>query len=512
MSVAKLSATNICKRYAGTEALKDVNFEIGQGEILGLIGENGAGKSTLMKILCGIEQHNSGDIILGGKPVQFADPQAAQAEGIAMIPQEVLLVDALTVVENIFLGHEETGRFGGLSKREMRARTAEILTQLNCTEIDPDQTTGNLPKGSQQMVAIARRIMQGGEIFVMDEPTSSLTADETDSLFVLLRKLKKEGKASVFISHRLEEMLEVCDRIVVLRDGINAGDFKNDGTLTKDKLVAAMVGSAVADEFARTVTPQGDVLLETQKLVLNTFQGRRTPEISFEAHAGRVVGITGLAGVGKTELAQVLCGLRPPVSGDLIVRGENIKLASPVDALKQRIGLVSEDRRNEGLVLQLSALSNMTLTTLGRLSNFLKIDRSAEKELGEEMRQRLLMRAEYMDRDANLLSGGNQQKVVIIRQICGDAEILLLDEPTKGIDIGAKAEVYRLIGDLVGEGKSAVLFSSEPREILGVCDIIYVLSPQGFLGPFEQGELDYAKLMALQFGATVSEVPKETVQ
>ncbi len=494
-----VSVKNISKNYAGTQALKSVDFAIGTGEILGLIGENGAGKSTLMKLICGIETPSSGDISVQGMPVELATPQAAQAQGIAMIPQEVLLVDDLTVTENIFLGHEEVGRFGRLDKRAMRARTQEILHALNSDTIDPDQTTGHLPKGAQQMVAIARRAMQGGEVFVMDEPTASFTTSETQSLFGLMKRLKADGKSTVFISHRLEEMLEICDRIVVLRDGENAGDFICDASLTKDKLVSAMVGSAVVDEFARKSSPRGEVMLETRDLVVTTFQGRPTHPISFAAHKGEVVGITGLAGVGKTELAHGLCGLRA-TSGDIRVKDRTVVLKSPVDALKHHIGLVSEDRRAEGLVLQLPALANMTLTSLSKLSRLLRINKSAERNLGLSMQERLNMKPEYLPREANYLSGGNQQKVVIIRQICGAAEVLLLDEPTKGIDIGAKAEVYRLIGDLVAEGKSAVLFSSEPAEILGVCDTIYVLADHGFLGPFAKGELDYAALMALQFG------------
>lgn len=506
-----LTASKICKQYAGTRALNDVDFEIGEGEILGLIGENGAGKSTLMRILCGIEQPTSGDIVMHGKPVEFSGPQAAQAEGIAMIPQEVLLVDELTVVENIFLGHEESGTFG-LSKRQMLADTRAILAELDSQQVDPEKPTGNLPKGSQQMVAIARRVMQGGDVFVMDEPTASLTGEETQSLFKLLKKLKGEGKASVFISHRLEEMLEICDRIVVLRDGEHVGNFTNDDGLTKDKLVAAMVGSAVANEFARTVSQVGELMLETDKVVISTFQGRKTEPISIQAHAGEVVGITGLAGVGKTELAHVLSGLRPVVEGELRLRGRPLTLRSPVDALKNKIGLVSEDRRAEGLVLELTALANMTLTSLKKLSQLGRIEKDRERQLGLDMKDKLNMRTEYLGRDANHLSGGNQQKVVIIRQLCSEAEVLLLDEPTKGIDIGAKAEVYRLIGDLVAEHKAAILFSSEPQEVLGVCDKLYVLTSYGFLGPYPKGELDYAELMALEFGTATSDTPMEAAE
>ncbi|MEM5503113.1 sugar ABC transporter ATP-binding protein [Ahrensia kielensis] len=508
---AIISAKNIHKHYAGTHALSDVDFEIRSGEIVGLIGENGAGKSTLMRIICGIEHPSTGTLTVRGKPTEFSGPHAAQADGIAMIPQEVLLVDELTVVENIFLGHEISGATG-LSKAKMRSAAQEILDELDCTHIAPTQLTGSLPKGSQQMVAIARRVMQGGAIFVMDEPTSSLTGSETEALFRLLRKLKARGKSSVFISHRLEEMLEICDRIVVLRDGKLVGDFPNDGLLTKDVLVSSMVGSDMADEFSRKISEKGDVILEAKNIAVRTFQGRKTPTISFKARSGEVVGITGLAGVGKTELAHVLSGLREPVSGDICLHGKVTKLTSPVTALKNKIGLVSDDRRSEGLVLGMAALANMTFTSLRKYLGLLGVNRKAEHAMGLSMTKKLSMKPEYLARDANLLSGGNQQKVVIIRQLCSESEVLLMDEPTKGIDIGAKSEVYQLVGNLVAEGKTAVLFSSEPQEILGVCDTIFVLTDRSFFGPYARGDLDYAKLMAIEFGTVDTEsMTKETI-
>ena len=509
MTNSILKATGISKSYAGTQALLGVDFHIEAGEVVGLIGENGAGKSTLMKILCGLESFDEGRVELHGDAVRFESPQEAQAAGVAMIPQEVLLVDALTVTENMFLGHELKSAWGGLQKQAMKDRTRAVLAQLGCAHVDPDQHTGFLPKGSQQLVAIARRLIQGGEVFVLDEPTASLTTSEVERFFEVVKRLKENGKPSVFISHRLEEMLEICDRIVVLRDGKLVGNFPNDGTLDKERLVQAMVGTNVVDEFSRDVSGKGHVLIETEGISVMTFQGRRTPPISLKAHSGQVIGITGLAGVGKTELAQALAGLRSVQSGQLKLRGQPVILNSPVDARRHKIGMVSEDRRNEGLVLQMAALSNMTFTCLSALSRFLRIDRLAESQLGHSMLDRLLMKPEFLGREANLLSGGNQQKVVIIRQICGEAELLLLDEPTKGIDIGAKAEVSRLIGQLVKEGKSAILFSSEPREILGLCDEIHILTADAHLGPFPRDKLDYASLMALQFGTHNEAAPSE---
>lgn len=507
MTKTLLKATGICKSYAGTQALQGVDFHIESGEIVGLIGENGAGKSTLMKILCGLESLDEGSITLRGEQACFETPQQAQAAGVAMIPQEVLLVDALTVTENVFLGHELKSQWGGLQKQAMKDGTRAVLDQLGCAHVDPDQHTGTLPKGSQQLVAIARRLIQGGEVFVLDEPTASLTTTEVERFFDVVKRLKKNGKPSVFISHRLEEMLEICDRIVVLRDGQLVGNFPNDDTLDKERLVNAMVGNNVVDEFSRDVSAKGKVMFEAENISVMTFQGRKTPPISLKAHCGQVIGITGLAGVGKTELAQAFSGLRGIQSGRMKVRDHAVVLKSPVDARHHRIGMVSEDRRNEGLVLQMSALSNMTFTCLRALSRFFRIDRSAESKLGHSMLGRLLMKPEFLKREANLLSGGNQQKVVIIRQICGESELLLLDEPTKGIDIGAKVEVSRLIGQLVKEGKSAILFSSEPREILGLCDEVHIITADAHLGPFPRGQLDYASLMALQFGSRSHSTP-----
>ncbi|ASJ75817.1 sugar ABC transporter ATP-binding protein [Granulosicoccus antarcticus] len=508
MNDAIVSVVNITRQYAGTLALDAVDFDIMPGEIVGLIGENGAGKSTLMRIVSGIEQPSSGQIQVRGRPVQFTSPQAAQAHGIAMIPQEVLLIDELTVVENMFLGHELSTAFGGLSRAQMRSQAQRILDELGCHEVQPDQAASTLAKGAQQMVAIARRVMQGGSVFIMDEPTASLTGEQTQALFGMMRRLKSEGKSSVFISHRLEEMLDICDRIVVLRDGQRVGNYTCDATLSKDRLVSAMIGTTVANEFSRTISNTGELILELKALELSTFQGRRTPPITLSSHAGELIGITGLAGVGKTELAHVLAGLRAPLAGEMHLKGKPLTLKSPVSALRHRIGLVSEDRRAEGLVLNLTSLANMTLTSLRKLARLGRIDRAAEQSLGESMQKKLNMKAEYLQREANLLSGGNQQKVVIIRQLCADTELLLLDEPTKGIDIGAKAEVYRLIGDLAADNKAAILFSSEPQEVLGVCDKIYVLTPTEFHGPYLRGELDYAALMALEFGTT-NTVPEE---
>ena len=500
MNGSIVSVENITRQYAGTLALDAVDFHVMPGEVVGLIGENGAGKSTLMRIVSGIEQPSSGQITVRGQETRFANPQAAQAHGIAMIPQEVLLIDELTVVENMFLGHELSGAVGLLSRRQMRNRAQRILDELDCHQLHPDQPASTLTKGAQQMVAIARRVMQGGSVFIMDEPTSSLTGQESQALFGMMQRLKSEGKSSVFISHRLEEMLEICDRIVVLRDGQLVGNYTNDDTLTKDRLVSAMIGDTVANEYSRAISNTGELILELKALELTTFQGRRTPPVSFKSHAGEIIGITGLAGVGKTELAHVLAGLRSPIGGEMRLKGKPLTLKSPVSALRNRIGLVSEDRRAEGLVLNLTSLANMTLTSLRKLAQLGRIDRAAEHSLGERMQKRLNMKAEYLEREANLLSGGNQQKVVIIRQLCADTELLLLDEPTKGIDIGAKAEVYRLIGELAADNKAAILFSSEPQEVLGVCDKIHVLTPTGFHGPFLRGELDYATLMALEFG------------
>ena len=490
----------ISKRFGGIRALNNVDLEIYSGEVLGLMGENGAGKSTLMRVLCGIQDHDEGAIRVEGKEVRLSSPQAAQELGIGMIPQELLLVEGMSVGENIFLGYEPLLKSGLVDKKEIYLKSAELLETLGCSEVNPDMELARVSKADQQMIAIARRMIQGGKIFIMDEPTSSLTEQECRKLFDVIRSLCSEGKSVIFISHRLEEVLEICDRVVILRDGENAADLINDEKMNKQMLICHMIGSELTEEYPHEAGTAGDELFKADSLSFVTAQGETIEGVNFTINAGEVLGIAGLVGVGKSELAQTMTGLRKKKSGSFFMDGEQVFINTPVKAAQLGIGYVTEDRRGEGLVLGLKSLFNMTLRALNRISAGFFINGRKEEALGLDYAEKLNMKSEYLGIDAGNLSGGNQQKVVVIKQMVSDSKIIIFDEPTKGVDVGAKAEIARLINQLSSDGKGICIFSSEPREVLGISDKIYVLTHKGMSGPYKRDEIDYTSLMEIEFG------------
>jgi len=497
-----LEMNDIHKTFGGIKALKGVTLNLKAGETLGLVGENGAGKSTLMKIMCGIETPDAscGAIVLDDQELCITSPHHAQELGIGMIPQELILVSQMSVVENIFLGRESVTGLKVLKKNEMIERTKEILEELHCSYIDPLAEVGRLPKADQQLVAIGRRMLQGGNIFIMDEPTAALTEKETKNLFNVIKKLNSTGLSVIFISHRLEEVVEICDRVSIMRDGMMITTLEKKDGIEKNDLIFHMVGSEIKDEFPKVEVDRGKEIFKLEDISFHTNQGNEVKDISFSLHEGEVVGVTGLVGVGKTELGQALLGLRKIISGKMLMDDKEVEISSPVQAAELGIGYVSEDRRGEGLVLDMESLYNMTINSLGKISKNLVIQPRKERKLGGTVAKRLTMKEEFLTMQAQQLSGGNQQKVVIIRQIIRDSRIIIFDEPTKGIDVAAKSEVATLIGELSGEKKAILLLSSEPREVLGISDIIYVLTRSGLEGPFPRGTLDYESLMAIEFG------------
>jgi ribose transport system ATP-binding protein len=497
-----LQMRSIRKTYGGIHALKGVDLDLRKGETLGLIGENGAGKSTLMRILCGIEKPDGGqgEILFEDQEIRIANPHHAQELGIAMIPQELVLVPQMTVVENIFLGRETVGRARFLDKRQMIETTEKIMADLQSEHINPEEIVGSMLKADQQLIAIGRRLLQGGKIFIMDEPTSAFTEKETKNLFNVIRRLCSSARSVIFISHRLEEVLEICDRITILRDGEMITTLLKGKGVDKSTLIYHMVGSEIKEEFPKIEVERGREIFRAENIAFHTNQGKLVKDINFSVHQGEVVGITGLVGVGKTELGQAIMGLRRIFEGALYLDDVEILLNSPIDAARVGFGYVSEDRRGEGLVSELPSLHNMTINSLKKISRNGVILPKKERELGGGVSQRLSMKKEYLDMEAQQLSGGNQQKVVIVRQIIRDARIIIFDEPTKGIDVAAKREVARLIGELSKEKKAILLLSSEPREVLGISDTIFVLTKDGMEGPFPRDSIDYEQLMAIEFG------------
>ncbi|MBI9094110.1 MAG: sugar ABC transporter ATP-binding protein [Sphaerochaeta sp.] len=500
MSDVFIQFTNLSKRFGGIQALDQVSFSIKKGKILGLMGENGAGKSTLMRILCGIQTCSEGEIFVEGKNVSLASPQEAQDLGIGMIPQELLLVHCMTVAENMFLGYEIRDSLGFVDAKAMEKKTGEVLAELGCEGVDPSDILGTISKANQQMVAIGRRIIQGGKLFIMDEPTSALTVHETEKLFSVVRNLCKKGKAIVFISHRLEEVLELCDYFAILRDGKLVDMFDNGPEITKQSLIKPMIGSILDEEYPHEKTEFGDVLFSCTDLSYKKDNEELVHDISFDLHAGEVVGFSGLVGMGKSELAQALYGLRPLIKGSVKFHGKELKGHNPIESSRRGLAFVTEDRRSEGLILGLKSLFNMTLKCLPKVSVASVIDSKKEKSIGMGYVKQMNMKIQYLDLPANSLSGGNQQKVVVARQLASDSEVIIFDEPTKGIDVLAKAEMAKIINTLSKQKKGILIFSSEPREVLGLCDSLYVLNLNGLQGPYMRGELDYQSLMGIQFG------------
>lgn len=502
MSGTVLQMTGISKAFGGIQALDNVDLRLKRGEVLGLVGENGAGKSTLMKILSGIEIADTGSIVVDGVEQAVSSPKKAKQLGIGMIPQELILVHGMTVLENLFLGREATAFMGFLRRNEMYEKAGEVLKALG-SSIDPDETVRVLPKADQQIVAIARLILEGGRIVILDEPTSSLTEKEIKKLFAVIRKACGNGASAIYISHRLEEVVEICDRVMVLRDGHHVITTEPNEPVNKQQLIRHMVGAEIAEEFPHTVVGSGKEILHVDNLMYRTNQGKTVEHIGFTLHEGEVLGITGLVGVGKTELGQTLMGLKKPLSGRISLDGKDVSIDSPVEAFKMGFGYVSEDRRGEGLVLGLQSIYNMTLSSMRTISKGPVISFTEEKKAGRKYLADLTMKENYLRMNANQLSGGNQQKIVIIRQMLSNARVIIFDEPTKGIDVAAKSEIAKLISDLCGRGKAVLLLSSEPREVLGISDRVIILTSAGMEGPFERGVLDYTQLMAIELeGAT----------
>jgi ribose transport system ATP-binding protein len=471
-----LAMRGVAKRFGAVVALESVDLEVGRAEVHALVGENGAGKSTLMKVLSGAIAADSGKLELAGVAYAPRDPLAARRAGVAMIYQELSLAPDLSVQANVLLGAEET-RFGFLRAASMRKRVADALAVLEHPEITPERKVADLGPGAKQLVEVARALVSDARLVVMDEPTSSLSHADSERLFGVIQRLRARGVSVIYISHALEELERVADRFTVLRDGRSVAR----GTLaetTRAKLIEAMVGRTLDEAFPKVPHTLGEPLLELREVA-----GRRLPQTAtLRLRRGEIFGLAGLVGAGRTELLRALFGLDPIVRGEVKLAGHTDRGAAPWTRIEQHVGFSSEERKQEGLALALSVADNLTLPKLQRCSHWGVVDRAEQLALAQRYCDEIGVRCDDPQRAAGTLSGGNQQKLALARLLYCDADVLLLDEPTRGIDVGSKAEIYRRIGELARAGKAVLLASNYLPELLGVCDTLAVMH-RGRLGP-----------------------------
>jgi rhamnose transport system ATP-binding protein len=497
-SVPRVALTGISKRFGATQALSDVSISLMPGTIHALVGENGAGKSTLVKILAGMHQPDTGTISLDGDRGTIHDPAASRAMGIAVVHQEPSLFPDLSVAENVFLGDPPRRRFGGVDWPTMRREARKLFEELD-VNIDVTTQVRGLSLADQQLIEIAKALAIKARVLVMDEPTASLSPHEVTRLFSIARQTRDSGVAVMFVSHRLDEVFDLCDETTVLRDGQHVVTTPT-ADLTTDDLVRYMVGREVS-LFPRVESHAGDVLLGVDRLTrTGVFQ-----DVTFDVHAGEIVGFAGLVGAGRTEIARVLFGIDHPDSGTISLRGDSVRFSNPSAALAAGMAYVSEDRHGQGLVLDFSITSNITLPILARLFPKLFIRRAFERRFADSAAQQLDVRMTSVDQPVDALSGGNQQKVVLAKWLATNPVVLILDEPTRGIDIGSKAEVHRIISELAATGLGIILISSELPEILAMSDRILVLHEGEITGRFDRAEADEEGVMFAATGQAASE-------
>jgi rhamnose transport system ATP-binding protein len=476
MAPPVLALEGIRKGFPGVQALKGVDFEVKAGEVHALLGENGAGKSTLIKIVSGVHQPDEGTLSLDGKPVRFASPLEAQRAGIATIYQELLLFPELTVAENIFMGHAPRGRLG-IDWGAMREQARALLASLDIHDLDPGQVVGTLSVGNRQRVEIAKALSHKARILIMDEPTAALTERDVERLFGIVRLLRERGVGIVYISHRLEEIFILADRVTVFRDGEYVAT-KPVAETSHDDLIQMMVGRRIEALFPKLPARIGEPVLELEDVVRRPL----TNGISLTLRAGEILGLAGLVGSGRSELAQVIFGITPADSGEIRLAGRPVRIGSPIEAKRLGIAYVPEDRGTQGLVRAMALRENVSLAVLEKLLRGPFIDRAAEARLAEDSVRKFNIRASGIGQIVNKLSGGNQQKVVLGKWLASEPKVLILDEPTRGIDVGAKAEIHRLMSELAQQGLAILMISSELTEILGMSDRILVMREGRLVG------------------------------
>ena len=482
------------KSFGAVHALEDGSISLYPGEAHALLGENGAGKSTLVKILAGVHRPDSGRILLDGNEVSFTGPAASQAAGISIIYQEATLFPDLTVAENIFIGRQPLQAGRRIDRKQMNDEAAETFARLGVA-IDPRRPARGLSVADQQIVEIAKALSFSSRIFVMDEPTAALSSAEVDRLFEVVRTLRRQGAAVLFISHRLEEVFALCQRVTIMRDGrfVRTDPVER---LTVDDIIRSMVGRDLSALFPKTATTPGETVLQVERL---TREGVFT-DISFDVRAGEIVALAGLVGAGRSEVARAIFGIDRYDAGTVRISGQALPAASPVAAMDAGIGFVPEDRRLQGLVMDLAIDHNVALASLHRLGRFGLIKRAAERALARDWGARLQLKYGHLANPAWTLSGGNQQKVVLAKWLSREPSLLIIDEPTRGIDVGTKAEVHRLLDELVGRGVAVLMISSELPEVLGMADRVLVLREGRLAAELSRAEADEPSIMRAATG------------
>ena len=493
----RIEMRGIDKSFGSNQVLKQAGFTLESGEVHALMGENGAGKSTLMKILTGVYTKDAGTVLVDGKEVNYKNPQEAEKAGIVFIYQELNVMFDLTVEENLFMGKEIHGKFGICDKKAMQKKAQEALNILG-VNISPKTVMAELSVGQQQMVEICKALMADAKVIIMDEPTAALTQSETAALFKVIESLRKKGVSMVYISHRMEEIFELCDRITVLRDGSYIG-VKNIPETNMNEIGKMMIGREIGERYPSRNVKIGKEVLKVKELTRKgTFH-----DVNFSVRAGEVLGVSGLMGAGRTEIMQAIFGNLSYESGTIEIDGKEVKISNPRQAMEHGIGFITEDRKTEGLMLDKSIRENISLCNLRRISKSSVISREAEKNMVAEAIKDLHIKCFGSYHECNNLSGGNQQKVVLAKWILTNPKILILDEPTRGVDIGAKKEIYSIINKLAAQGVAIIMVSSELPEVLGMSDNIMVVREGEVRGIISYEEANQERVMTLATGGTI---------
>lgn len=492
----EIEMKEIVKSFGSNKVLLGVDLDIKSGEVHALMGENGAGKSTLMNILTGLHKYNSGEIIINGKERTFENPKEAEENGISFIHQEMITWPDLTVLENLFMGRELKTSWGWIKTKEMRKIAHRLFEDLGVT-VDLDREMRTLSVGQQQLVEIAKSLMSNAEVIIMDEPSAALTEREIKVLFDTIEKLTAKNVAIIYISHRMEEIFAISDRITVMRDGVSV-DTKATAEADNDEVVRKMVGRDLEDYYPDIETDNGNVLLEVE----NLSDGKDFNNIDFKIHEGEILGFSGLMGAGRTEIMRGIFGIDKLESGKIMLDGEEITIKSPADAIEKGIGFLTENRKEEGLILDDSLRENISLPSISEFSRSGWINTKEEKDFADLLIKRLTVKTVSGEVPVKTLSGGNQQKVVLAKWIGAGSRVLILDEPTRGVDVGAKREIYMLMKELTERGVGIIMVSSDLPEVIGISDRVVVVHEGRIAGELDKTELSEEKIMTLATGGS----------